>query len=414
MNSTDSMDTNAIYRGDCFDILQRYNFEDSVDLIYLDPPFFSSRYYEVIWGDGYERRAFEDRWKGGINHYTRWMRKRLERCFFALKKTGSIYLHCDWHANYKLREVMEDIFGENNFQNEVIWYYRGGGVSKKRFARRHDTILFYSKGKKWTFNADDVRVPYSQDTLERTQYKAKAFRGKRVYDSWEPDPRGKHPDDVLAVQPTMPSSKERLGYPTQKPEKLLEFIIKASSNPGDIILDPFCGCGTSLAVAQRLKRRWVGIDVSPSACKLIERRLRSLHAKVNLINMPTTPAELKKLPPFEFENWVATVYHGRVTKKTGDKGIDVWDEFNSIPIQVKRSYHVGRPVVDLFETAIKRAKRGKGRIVAFSFTKDAHEEVARAEAEENLKIELITVKEILRDERRIEFGGNSLEQWTED
>jgi DNA modification methylase len=123
---------------------------------------------------------------------------------------------------------------------------------------------------------DEVRQEYSNDSLKRLKYTAKAFRGKKVYDTYRPNPKGKHPDDVWQIQPTMPSSKERLGYPTQKPEALLEYIIKASSNPTGIVLDPMCGSGTTIAVAHKLGRSWVGIDVSPAACKLMVRRMQKL------------------------------------------------------------------------------------------------------------------------------------------
>jgi hypothetical protein len=293
---------------------------------------------------------------------------------------------------------MDEVFGANAFVNEVIWYYRGGGVPKKAFARRHDTLFVYGKGKNRTFNVDDVRMPYSEETLERTKYKARAFRGKRVYDRWEPDPRGKHPDDVWEIQPTMPSSKERLGYPTQKPERLLERVIKASSNPTDIVLDPMCGCGTAIAVAHRLGRRWIGVDVSPTACRLMVKRMRDIGAKIgenDIIGLPKSREEIKKMQPFEFQNWVCQRLTARVSRrKTGDMGIDGW-VMGTIPLQVKQSESVGRNVVDNFETAMRRRKKDKGIIVAFSFSKGAYEEVARAKLKDGIDIELKTVDELL-------------------
>jgi len=145
------MQLNTIYCGDCAHVLEYFP-EQSVDLIYVDPPFFSNRYYEIIWGNGYERRAFEDRWKGGINNYIAWMEPKIRECRRVLKETGSMYLHCDWHANAHLRILMDRIFGEKNFQNEIIWHYRRWTASSKRFQRLHDTILFYTKGSKHRFN----------------------------------------------------------------------------------------------------------------------------------------------------------------------------------------------------------------------------------------------------------------------
>ncbi len=392
-----SFQPNTIYTGDCKEVLRHFP-ENSVDLIYLDPPFFSNKLHEVIWGDGYEMRAFEDRWKGGIENYTGWMEERLRECYRVLKEEGSMYVHCDYRANAHLRLVLDKLFGPNQILNEVIWYYRGGGVPKDSFARRHDTIFLYAKGSKWTFNVDAVRTAYSEESLERLEYIARSFRGNRVYDTYRPNPKGKHPDDVLEIQPTMPSSKERLGYPTQKPERLLDVLVKASSNKNDIVLDPFCGCGTAIAVAQKLGRRWVGIDVSPTACKLMAKRIHSItKRRVEIIGLPKTTAELKGLQPFEFQNWVFEKLYARVNpRKTGDFGIDGW-LIDGSPVQVKQSEDVGRNVVDNFETAMRRIGKDTGVIVAFSFGKGAFEEVARVKNEGGLMITLKLVEEILKE-----------------
>jgi hypothetical protein len=200
--------------------------------------------------------------------------------------------------------------------------------------------------------------------------------------------------DILPIQA---HSKERLGYPTQKPEQLLERIVSVSSNPMDIVLDPFCGCGTTLVVAHKLGRRWIGIDVSPTACKLMDKRLRKLHSKHKVIGLPRTVEEVKALQWVEFQNWVFEKLHGRVNpKKVGDFGIDGWVELD-VPTQVKQSEDIGRNVVDNFETAIRRMGKKKGVIVAFSFGSGANEEVARAHNEEGLEIKLKTVAEILKE-----------------
>lgn len=245
-----------------------------------------------------------------------------------LHPRGSLYLHCDWPAAHHLKVMLDEVCGAEHFQNEVIWHYRGGGVSPKRFGRRHDNIFFYTKGKEWTFNVDEIRTQYSQESLDRLRYKARSFRGDKVYDSYEPNPLGKHPDDVLDIQPTMPSSKERMGYPTQKPERLLEVFVKASSKPGDIILDPFAGCGTSLTVAHRLKRKWIGIDISPTACNLMARRLIRAGALAPKVQgLPTTVDELRRLKPFEFQNWVIARINGVQAKseerRYGRRWLDV-------------------------------------------------------------------------------------------
>jgi DNA modification methylase len=375
---------------------------ECVDLIYLDPPFFSNRNYEVIWGDEAEVRSFEDRWEGGVQVYINWMKDRLVELHRLLKPTGSLYLHCDHHAGHRLKLMLDDVFGENRFQNEVVWYYRGGGVSPARWARRHDTIFFYSKGIDWTFNVDPVRTEYSESVVESSPSRYdKSYRGDRVYSGYKPNPLGKHPDDVWPIQPLMPSDKrERLGYPTQKPETLLERIILASSNPGDLVLDPFCGCGTTIAVAERLKRQWIGIDISPTAVGLMKRRVEKVGAKdVRVVGLPMTVQELKELRPFEFQNWVMQRLNGTHSpRKTGDMGIDGFSFMQHDPIQVKQSERIGRKTVDEFETAVERAGKSNGFVIAFTFTKGAYEEAARAKAEKKIDIRLIKAADLLGPE----------------
>jgi len=374
---------------------------ESIDLIYIDPPFFSNRNYEIIWGDEAEIRSFEDRWEGGINVYVDWMKQRVMELYRILKPTGSLYLHCDWHAGHYLKVMLDEVFGMNRFQNEIIWSYRTGGASKKRFGRKHDTIFFYTKSDKWIFNVEKIKSYQSH----KYGYKMPAYEideetGKQY--SWV------YPRDVWEITLGTGTS-ERWGYPTQKPEALLERIVRISSNEGDTILDAFCGCGTTLAVAQRLNRKWIGIDISPSAIALIKRRLSSLGVSENdieIIGMPKNYEDLRKFKPYEFQYWVINELHGSPSpKKTGDMGIDGFSLFNHFPIQVKQQENVGRNVVDNFETALKRyykvpRKILHGYIVAFSFTKGAVEEVARIK-KEGVEIKLIKVSDIL--EKKVEI-----------
>lgn len=396
---------NSIICGDCEDVLKKFP-DECIDLIYADPPFFTQKNYEIIWGDGSEIRAFEDRWKGGkkgIYTYIEWMRPKIEQIYRVLKKTGSFYLHCDWHASHYLKVLCDEIFGYERFQNEIIWCYKGG-YTTKRFRRKHDTILFYTKSDEYTFNIDDVRIPYSEEILKYTQVDSD---GRRYYKTGQKGSKGRvylHPKGQLPYDywidipcATTSHGREMMGYPTQKPEKLLERIIKASSNPTDIVLDPFCGCGTAIAVAHKLGRRWIGIDISPTACRLMVKRMQKLGVRIterDVIGMPMTEEELKSLNPLEFQNWICQKINARISaRKSGDMGIDGW--VNTIPIQIKQSERVGRNVVDNFETALRRVKKKKGIIVAFSFTKGAYAEVARAGAQEGVKIRLITVRELL-------------------
>jgi DNA modification methylase len=374
---------------------------ESVDLIYLDPPFFSNRHYEVIWGDEAEIRSFEDRWEGGINVYIEWMRERMIELHKILKPTGTIYLHCDWHAGHYLKVMMDEVFGIKRFLNEIIWHYESAsGAPQKWLHRNHQTILRYGKGKTSAVTWNAPRSPWPASTLKKWQkdekgriYHVQHVRETRYY----ADPKGKIADDVWDIN-FAPRTRERLGYPTQKPEALLDKIVEASSNQGDIVLDPFAGCGTALVSAHRFKRRWVGIDISPTAVNLMKRRMEMVGASnINLVNMPTTEADLRQLKPFEFQNWVIQRFNGTFApRKSGDMGIDGRSFFHHYPIQVKQSDHVGRNVVDNFETAIKRDGQSAGYIVGFSFTRDAREEVARAKAQEQLALRLVTVSELLR------------------
>lgn len=398
MKAAGELETGVIYCDDNLQRLARFP-ADSVDLIYLDPPFFSNRHYEVIWGDEAEVRSFDDRWTGGMQHYIGWMRDRLLELHRVLKPTGSIYLHCDWHASHYLKVAMDSIFGAKKFQNEIAWCYRGGGVPKKAFARKHDTIFFYTKDKDHYFKPQ--YVPYSESTKAVT-----GRTGRRVNKSEIDLERGAHmPDWWTDINSLQTWDRERLGYPTQKPEGLLERIITASTKKNFVVLDPFCGCGTAVAVAERLGRRWIGIDISPTAVGIMERRLlKQTNGAVNIkmVGAPVTEAELHKLAPFEFQNWVIQNVQGTHSpRKTGDMGIDGWSFMLKDPVQVKQSERVGRNVVDNFETAVRRAKKERGYIVAFSFGKGAYEEAARAKAEDGLDIKLVRVIDILRETQDI-------------
>jgi hypothetical protein len=292
---------------------------------------------------------------------------------------------------------MDEIFGYNSLQNDIIWYYRGGGVSKRRFGRRHDHILFYTKGDKWYFNPDELREPYAEATIERFKHYIGNVRDGRDFGVQTLHPEGKYPDDVWEMQPIAPSAKERLGYPTQKPERLLERIILASSKPSDIVADFFCGCGTTLVVAQRLGRKWIGCDVSPTACRVMADRLRKVGATdITIEGLPVTAEELKELKPFEFQNYIINSIHGTHSKtKSADYDIDGYTFFEHNPVQVKQREHVGRPDVQKFSSAIRKEKKAKGLMVAFGFSKLAYEEAARLKDEEGIEIELKTVAELL-------------------
>ena len=290
----------TVWIRDNIQVLRRIN-SSSIDLIYLDPPFNSKANYAAPIGSKAAGAAFKDTWSlsdvdvewtnlleakhptlyrvilaamtDSDRSYLTYMAERLLELRRILNDSGSIYLHCDPTMSHYLKLVMDAIFGRGNFRNEIVWCYRGGGVPKLDFARKHDTLLRYSYGRAFTFNVDAVRIPYSGDSLDRLTYTARSFRSSGTYDNYKPNPDGKHPEDWWTLQPIMPSSKERTGYPTQKPKALLQRIIRASSNKGDIVLDPFAGCATTCVVAEDEGRQWIGIDISDMAGRLVRERL---------------------------------------------------------------------------------------------------------------------------------------------
>jgi len=395
---------NVIYCGDNLIWLKKFP-DKFVDLIYLDPPFFSNKHYEIIFNDGEEIRSFEDRWRGGINHYIEWMRERVFEMHRVLKDTGSFYLHCDWHASHYLKVMCDNIFGFKNFRNEIVWCYRGAGYPKKDFGKRHDIILRYTKTGEYIFNLDEVREPYAEATVKRFKHYIGNVRKGKDFGTQKLHPLGKQPDDWWQIQPVAPSAKERFKYPTQKPELLLEKIIRASSNKNDLVLDPFCGCGTTIAVAQKLQRKWIGIDVSPTACKVMKNRVeKNGTIGIEIIGLPVNIDDLKSLKPFEFQNWCIGALGGTVNpKKVGDMGVDGFTFMLRDPIQVKQSENIGRNVIDNFETAMQRIKKTKGYIIAFSFGKGAYEEVARVK-QNGLFIELLTIDKLLEYEEPSKEG----------
>jgi len=409
MRLNDETWLNELWCGDNIDVLKQIP-DESVDLIYIDPPFFSNRHYEVIWGNGAELRSFGDRWKGGIEHYVGWMVPRLKELHRILKKTGSIYVHLDWHAVHYLKIEMDKIFGYDNLRNEIIWSYKRYTAASTMFQRLHDTILFYGKGKNGTFNT--IREPYGEksgkaDSHYKQDKDGRWFRwqkrkGKDPYKVYLSE--GRRVGDVWEIPLINSTSKERIGYPTQKPEALLERIIKASSNEGDIVLDAFCGCGTTIAMAEKLNRKWIGLDVSPIAVKVMTERLIAMEEKLGkkledfiTYGLPEkTIAHLRKMSGADFEDFIIQQINGKASpSKVHDYGIDGYTK-DGIPVQAKNwGNSVGRNVVDNFHSAVRREGKKKGQIYAMKYAKGAHEEAARLKREDGIEIELIEMKEFL-------------------
>ena len=367
-----------LYRGDCLDILPSHIPAESVDLIYLDPPFNSNANYNLPFkgkNKDYEAvEVFADTWtwtaendaqlaemeagrdlsmkavaqivrlaqdvesmeRSGVRRartnslasYLLNMSLRLMEMRHVLKETGSVYLHCDPTASHYLKLVMDAIFLKKNFRNEIAWCYAGGGIPRKDFPKKHDIIFRYSQTDQRTYNVEyrpyGIHNTTGERATDRDGTRGKAYRkkGTPINDWW------------TDINPIINWSKERLGYPTQKPLALLERIIKASSNEGDVVLDPFCGCGTTVHAAENLNRQWIGIDISRFAIELIKERIASNFSNLSddAIRVVGTPASadearaLAKADPFEFEKWVCgrigVQSMGRRKRPIGSKGPD--------------------------------------------------------------------------------------------
>jgi site-specific DNA-methyltransferase (adenine-specific)/adenine-specific DNA-methyltransferase len=265
---TPSLPPNRLVHGDALDVAALLP-EACAELIYADPPFFAGKRQRRA-ANG---TAFADAWAGGLTGYLDWLRPRLAAFHRLLAPTGTLYLHLDWHAVHYAKVEMDRIFGADHFLNEVIWHYGlGAARSRSHFLRKHDTLLVYRRGPSTTFNllrgaVTPAMAAKYRHTDERGRYLNS--RGRRYYLKG-----GKPLDSVWAIPTIAATAAERLGYPTQKPEALLERIVRASSNPGDIVVDLFCGSGTTAAVAQRLGRRWIAADSSAAAVELTAARLR--------------------------------------------------------------------------------------------------------------------------------------------
>ncbi len=488
------VDTRVIYCGDNLDQLPKLP-DGCIDLVYIDPPFNSNRNYEVFWGETKEKRAFEDRHES-TQAYIEFMRPRCVELARVLKPTGSFYYHCDWHACHYVKVMLDQIFDENCFINEIIWRRTNSRTERERWPRLHDTLFFYSKtrndyyfeplmlaadegktphtlitgpdgrkyntsdltgsgttdegesGKPWRgFNPKDFGrhwgYAHSQmdewDTAGLIHWPKKAgvaggFPRKRDEKPFIPEARTVQAGSVWSdIDRLNQTAKERLGYPTQKPVALLERIVKASSRPNDIVLDAFCGCGTALVAAECLGRQWIGVDVSPTACRVMATRLRKVcrlregedqwrTGKGFVVrDLPWTEDKLHKLPPFEFENWAVIAIGGIPNKvQVGDMGIDgrifpvhslpekpkkpkaghldfeFMDDW--YPIQVKQKDKAGRPDIDAFEAMMMREDRPKGFFVSFDFTEDATREIHRFFKQSGKAIIALTVREILDEQ----------------
>ena len=429
------MDTqNTFYHGDCLFVMKHDIAPGTIDLIYLDPPFFTGKIQKGKWKPEAMEVSYQDSkrfWKekGIASHAPEWLkyiaverpdfasyifyiRERLNACKSVLKKTGSIYLHCDWRASSYLRMVMDEIFGYKNFQNEIIWKYTVGGKGKARFARKHDVIFFYTKTDDYYFDGKAVAVPRKTGKTssggimgtdeDGRPYQDKLAKGGKYYRYYLDE--GKIPEDVWAIESIQSQSKERSGYPTQKPQALLERIIKASSKDNDIVLDPFCGCGTTVIMASKLNRRFIGIDIDtskrtkgklPTAFNVIKRGSHELFNQAKYVSRDIT--EVLEMNPLQFEDWVNEYY--KADKPHPDRGIDGVTQ-DGVPIQVK-TFQVTYKTISQFVTDVKYhanvPKPIKKVIIAsqIGFDDGARRRKFEIETAEDITIELATPQDML-------------------
>ncbi len=458
---------NKLYFGDNLDILREHVADESVDLIYLDPPFNSNATYNVLFAEksgeqsAAQITAFEDTWHWGYESeyayeevvrdgpqklsklleamrsflgqndmmaYLTMMAQRMVELHRVLKSTGSIYLHCDPTASHYLKVLMDSVFGASQFRNEIVWKRTTAHNDPKRYGANIDIILYYSKSNKWTWNPQ--HQPYKEEYKARYRFsdpdgrlwtddnltakglsgggydyeykgvrslwrvpletmqrldeegrlhftRAGGIRFKRYLDEMKGRPLQALWDDIDAINS---QARERLGYPTQKPEALLERIIQASSNEGDLVLDPFCGCGTAIAVAERLKRRWIGIDITHIAITLMRHRLHDTFkdelSPYEVIGDPKDVNSAKALfdeDPYKFEWWALGLVDARPAqdkRRGADTGIDGYINFfddNSgkpkrIIVQVKGG-GIGSPQVRDLKGVMDREKATIGLFV---------------------------------------------------
>jgi len=272
------IEMNQILLGDCLTVLDKLEL-NTVDLVYLDPPFFTQREQRLVTRDGLKEYSFVDSWNN-ITEYREYIKLRIKKCRQALRDTGSIFLHCDRSASHHLRLVLDEVFGAENFQSEIIWSYRRWSNAKKGLLNTHQVIFFYSKTNNFKFNQmyDDYSPTTNIDQI--LQERVRDERGKAAYKTDEngnnvlvKDKKGVPLSDVWQIPYLNPKATERVGYPTQKPIHLLERIILLVTNEGDTVLDPFCGSGTTLVASKLLNRSYIGIDQQNDAVELANQRI---------------------------------------------------------------------------------------------------------------------------------------------
>lgn len=434
---------NRLIWGDNLHVMRQLPSE-SIDLIYIDPPFFSGRQYNIIFGDQNEVRSFTDIWEGGMPGYLIWLNARLYEMKRLLKKTGSIYVHCDWHASHYIKVEMDKIFGYENFRNEIVWFYRRWTNVQSNFQRMHDVILFYSKSDRYLFNK--VEIPVREYLQERKQkgwnsntvesggkrirqlivYDREAFTqavqaGRVKPEEWDKivyaEQRTLYAPDVWEIPFINPVAKERIGYPTQKPEALVERIIKASTQEGDVVADFFCGGGTTPAVAQRLGRRWIACDQSRVAVAVTaDRLIRGAQQLQMDLAIPDFTVEywgvyearrLTQMPEVEFRPFILRCFGA--TPNTDPNESHIHGYKGSVPVWVcppDARYEVRHTDVVAFANAVRHSIRyqqsdlREGIMLGWAFTLEAREAADKLRQRAGVDVNFIRLELIRIDSPR--------------
>ena len=441
------LEPNRLFWGDNLHVMRQLPSE-SIDLIYIDPPFFSGRQYNVIFGDQNELRSFSDIWEGGMPGYLIWLNARLFEMKRLLKKTGSIFVHCDWHASHYVRGEMDKIFGHEQFRNEVVWR-RGKGATRTasvQFPRNHDSIIWYSKSDIWDYHR--IFKPYAEKTLSmykyddndgRGAYRRQELRtygrntiarfrsegkiatsgtGREYLKQYLSDKYGVAVDSIWEDIGGMAhgANKEKIGYPTQKPEALIERIIEACSKQGAIVADFFSGGGTTAAVVSRLGRRWIACDQSRVAVAVAADRLvRQVEERMGKVfAAPDFTVEhwdvyeaqwLSETPPDQFRSFVLKCF-GAVMENN-EKGIHGYK--GAVPIWVGepgQSKAATAEDVRKFANAVRKTLRYKqdnlrdGFMLAWAFRPDAVEAAERLRRQEQTDLNFIRLDMIRIDSLR--------------
>lgn len=513
MSAPSYFESNMLYYGDNLDVIRKYVPDESIDLIYLDPPFNSKASYNILFKEASgeqsaaQIQAFSDFWhwdiearrayeyliteapnedianltqalfkflgKNDMLAYLVMMGTRIVELHRVLKPSGSIFLHCDTTASHYLKLMMDSIFGARNFRNEIVWKRFNFHADAKRFGRVSDRIIFYSKSNKYKFNRQ--YAPYKKEYIE-SKFRYKDDDGRRFRLSDLNPPGGRGPvyefhgvtrpwrlteekmlqlekegriytksriaqlkryldeleerggavvhdiwDDISGINPR---AKERLGYPTQKPTKLLERIIQAGSDEEDWVLDPFCGCGTAIIASEKLKRKWIGIDITYLAINLVKGRLRDTFptSKFKIEGEPQDLGAAYELvkDPFQFQWWALSLIDARPVgssassprkgKKGADEGVDGWLRFvdgpeghaEKVVVQVKGG-HVGVKDIRELRDVVSRQQAAIGLFITLEEpTRNMVAEVKATDPylsprwnREYPKIQILTIQELL-------------------